>query len=122
MLVAQALVNFDNWVVLVTFWVSVLFVPVVSTFWLWWKEPYGRATVSIEILIGLALAPGAIRRMFDIPITGIGFLLFSSIVVALIPIRLVWLFVTIYQLQREPDVDPNDRQKEVDQLRASRNE
>lgn len=100
MSIAEALINADNWIVLVTFWVSVLFVPAVSTFWPWWKEPFGRATVSIEGLIGVALLPGALHQMFGVAVTSLFFLWFGTIVLALIAPRLIWLFITIYRLQR----------------------
>ena len=96
----QLLADIDTWIVLATFWVAALFVPIVSLFWPWWPEPFGRATMSLELLIALALLPAALRRMFGISITNIGFAWFGTIILACIAPRIIWLGVSIWKLQR----------------------
>jgi hypothetical protein len=84
-----------------SFWTSALFVPVVSAYWAWWKHPYGRAAMSIDILLALAFLPGELRRVFGISVSSTGFGWFEIVVLGLIPVRTAWLALSIWRLQRE---------------------
>ena len=88
-----------DWIVLVGFFSAFLFIPVVSLFWPWWKEPFGRAVMTMEGLIGLALLPATLRRLFGISLDDLGFLYFEVIVLGCIPLRLFWLLRSIWKLQ-----------------------
>ena len=89
----------------IMFWSSLAFIPVVSTYWPWWKHVYGKAAISIDGLLTLALLPAIIRQMLDIPITQVEYNWFTIVVFALIPARTVWLAMALFAVQKSIDPD-----------------
>lgn len=87
-------------IVQVTFWTSALFVPAVSTFWPWWTHLYGRAAISIDVLLAAAFLPAELRRLFGISVTSPAFEWFTIGVLACIPLRTTWLAWSIWKIQR----------------------
>jgi hypothetical protein len=87
--------------ILITFWTSAVFIPSVSTYWAWWRHWYGKAAIAIDVLLTGVLLPSALRLMFHINIASVDYGWFTIMVFALIPVRTVWLAVTIWQIQRE---------------------
>jgi hypothetical protein len=97
----QFLSDVSAWVVLTSFWVSFLFIPLVSTFWPWWRTPFSKSLMFMEALIPVALLPGALRRMFGISLLNIGFLWFEITAVALITPAIAWRIYATWKLQRD---------------------
>lgn len=103
---AQLQADIVTVIVQVAFWASALFVPVVSLFWPWWRAQFGRAAISIDVLLALALMPGTLRREFGIPVTSAWFGWFEIVVLGLIPVRTAWLAWSIWKLQRQESPGP----------------
>lgn len=82
------------------FFTSLMFIPAVSLFWHWWEHPYGRAAVSLEGLLFLALVPGELSLLFHVSPVSPWFAWFTIAILALIPVRTVWLGWQIWKLQR----------------------
>jgi hypothetical protein len=98
---AQLLIDIGHVVVVFTFVVSVLFTPVVSTFWPWWQHGIGRTVAAEAIALALAFAPSAFHVLFGLNVTG---QLVSQwlvlVCIAAVPGILVWRAVIIYLTQR----------------------
>lgn len=84
-----------------SFWASALFVPAVSLFWPWWRHPYGRAAMSVDVLLALAFLPAELQRLFAFAMPG-AFGWFEIAVLGLIPVRTAWLAWQVWKLQRLP--------------------
>lgn len=87
-------------IVQAAFWTSLAFIPAASLIWPWWRTPLGRALVSMDVLIVLAFLPAVLRRVAGIPASSAGFAWFNLGVLALVPLRTVWLAVIIWRIQR----------------------
>lgn len=85
-----------------SFWTSAVFVPVVSLYWPWWRHPYARAAMSIDILLAMAFLPAELRRVLGIPVSSPLFGWFEIVILGLIPVRTAWLGWQIWKVQREP--------------------
>lgn len=103
---AQLQADILDVIVQITFWTSALFVPAVSTFWPWWRHPYARAAISIDVLLALLLLPAVIRDVFSVPTGDAAYGWFTITAFALVPVRTAWLGWTIWRLQREPPQRP----------------
>lgn len=82
------------------FWTSLLFIPAVSACWPWWKHQFGRAVISVDVLLAAAFLPAELRLMFGIPAASPAFGWFTLAVLACIPLRTLWLAVAVYRMQR----------------------
>ena len=84
-----------------TFWTSLLFVAALSRIWPWWQHWYGRAMITIDVLLVVSFAP-AVARLFDPALAPRDWFTWASIAAfACIPLRTGWLFWAIRKIQRE---------------------
>jgi hypothetical protein len=97
---AQLLADASNVLVLVIFTVSVLFTPVVSLYWPWWKNDLGRSIVSKSIAMALVFLFPALHLMFDGEFRTAPYQWFELACFALVPVIFVWRAVAIWRLQR----------------------
>jgi len=87
-------------VIQAAFWTSVLFVAVLGLFWPWWRHWFGRAMVTIDLLLAVAFGPTVVSLCFP-SVTVQGWWMWVTVAgFAGIPIRTVFLTWTIWRIQR----------------------
>ena len=91
-------------VVQITFWTSFLFVPLVSFFWRWWRNWFGRAIVAIDILLTVAFAPTVLRIYIPAIQDEAWFTWLAIGAFGLIPVRTIVLTYVMWRVQREEKV------------------
>jgi len=83
-----------------TFWTSLTFVAALSRIWPWWQHWYGRAMITIDILLVIAFAP-AVVELFDPSLVPRSWFTWASLAAfTFIPARTAWLFWAIRRIQR----------------------
>lgn len=97
--------------VLFAFWSCVLFFMLLPTFFRWWESKLGYAIASLDLLLGAAFTPGAVRLMFRISFGSLVYGWVVVVVVWLIALRLPWLLWVLFRLQTE-GMKPWDSVKE----------
>lgn len=105
---SQAVLQNDifNVVVQLAFWVSVVFPIILRLYWPWNKLVLGRAMVALDILVAGALLPSIAHRLLGITLGMTGTAWFDVAVIALIPVRTVWLGITLFRIQNtDPSAD-----------------
>jgi hypothetical protein len=92
-----------TWTIVADFWIAALFVPVVSLFWRWWRSRLGRVLMSLEFLIAALLFLPALSVMFDLPVRADVFLWVTWAILALVGVRILWLWWILFRIQRGED-------------------
>lgn len=91
-------------VIQVTFWTSFIFVPIVSFFWPWWKNWFGRAIIAIDILLTLSFGPSVFRLYFPGVQDEPWFTWLAIAAFGLIPIRTTILTYVMWRVQHEEKI------------------
>jgi hypothetical protein len=98
---AQLLTDISHYVVVFTFVVSVLFTPVVSTFWPWWQHGIGRTVAAEAVALALAFLPSTLHVLFGLKVSSLLFFQWLVVIcIAAVPGILVWRGIAIFLTQR----------------------
>jgi hypothetical protein len=108
---AQLIAEVSKIIVNVTFVVSVLFTPVVSLFWPWWKHGLGRTAAAEAICLALAFLPSVLNLWFGLTITNVIYQWFVLACVGAIPCILVWRVAVTWNLQVKGALDGRQKSR-----------
>jgi len=87
-----------------TFWTSLLFIIALGKIFPWWQHWYGRAMITIDILLVVSFAP-AVAHLFDPALARDQWFDWLSITAfACIPLRTGWLLWAIWKIQRQEKI------------------
>lgn len=106
----HALVVYDHVLINAAFIVSLLFTPVVSLFWPWWKEWWGQNIVALELCIAGTLLSSWLYIDFGVNSDVLQWL--TAGFLTLIVLVIVWRTALIWYTQRyratesEPPAEP----------------
>lgn len=97
----QLISDVSEFAVWFTFMTSLLFTPVTSLFWPWWKSTWGWNIVSLEFCIALALLAPWLRFAFGIRTSSNALAAWLEVAAVLLCGMIVaWRAVMIYLTQR----------------------
>lgn len=115
----QAQLIHDVTIVLVhaTFWICFLFVPIVSTFWPWWKTDLGVTVAVKTAAIALILLRTELAWIFGINPQGTALVWLGLVSFAVVPAVVLWRLVIIWTLQK---LDPPPTKSGRTSFRADR--
>jgi len=85
-------------VIQATFWSGLVFVLLIGRAWPWWRHWYGRAAITVDMLLTLAFLGAVVRLTFGLrPAGWMTWLGLSAL--GLVPLRTVALAATVIWLQ-----------------------
>lgn len=115
----QFLTGLVTWTIVGVFFISLVFVPVVSSFWSWWRTAFGQSLVLLEVLIALTLLPATVKRLFGLD-AGTRFdLWFTVVALWLVGITIIGRAWVLYKIQRG-GIDPEEERENHGQRRGNR--
>jgi hypothetical protein len=94
----------DTRVVLVqvVFWICLLHVIGVSTFWPWWQHSLGQSIIYKTAAISAILLPTNLYYVFHIQVADSpAWQWYSVVCFGVIGVMVVWRFIALYQEQRK---------------------
>lgn len=94
----HVLAAYDSVLVNVAFFASVLFTPVVSAFWPWWREWWGQNIVLLELCISGTLFGSFLYTDFGVDSDALMWV--TSVFLTAIPVIIVWRAAMIWHAQR----------------------
>lgn len=113
---AQLIHDLDEYVIWFSFLLSVLFAPLATMMWPWWKHPWGINIISLEVAIAFALLPAWLSIAFGLRRADVyvfAWVQLASLV--LVGLVIAWRLVLIWRTQRrdtpsaEPAPPPQER-------------
>jgi hypothetical protein len=94
----RAQADITDVIVQATFWSGLAFVLLIGRAWPWWQHWYGRAAITIDVLLTAAFFAAVLRLTFGLrPAAWMTWLTLSAL--ALVPARTTALAVTVIRLQ-----------------------
>lgn len=97
---ARLLADVSEIIIIVTFCTSILFTPVVSIYWPWWRHGIGRTVIAEALAMALVFVFPALHFWFGVNVKGAPHQWFELACFAVVPAIFVWRAISIWQVQR----------------------
>lgn len=106
---AQLLRDLDEYIIWFSFLLSVLFTPVATLMWRWWKHPWGVNIVTLELAIAFALLPAWLSVAFGLRHAAVYVFAWVQLAsVALVGVVIISRLLLIWKTQRRVAVPPGE--------------
>lgn len=92
-----------EWGVSLVFWLSLLFIAVVSTFWRWWHYPFGRAFMTFDVFMTITLFPSVLGLELGVPVDNKGWQWETIFGFFAIACAIPWKTWVLFRVQAAPE-------------------